>query len=41
MPNGFFEKLPKKGLKHKKEHQHRILHIRNSLGTKFELKLTI
>ena len=25
----------------KKERNHRILHIRNSLGTKFQLKLTI
>ena len=25
----------------KSEHHHRILHIENSLGTKFQLKLTI
>ena len=33
----FSNKISKKGLKH----HHRILHIRNSLGTKFQLKLTI
>ena len=34
-------KLVKKGLKQKKEHQHLISHIRNSLGTKFQFKRTI
>ena len=34
-------KLVKKVLKQKKEHQHLILHIRNSLGTKFQFKQTI
>ena len=34
----FLEKTWKKGLKQKKEH-HQILHIQNSLGTKFQLKL--
>ena len=33
--------LQKQGLKQKVEHYHRGLHIRNSLGTKFQLKLTI
>ena len=42
MPNGVFgKKLAKTGVKQKKEHQCRILHIPNSLGTKFQLKLTI
>ena len=42
MPNGFFwTKLAKKGLKQEKEHLHRILHIRNNVGAKFQLKLTI
>ena len=34
----FLDKTWKKGLKQKKEH-HQILHIQNSLGTKFQLKL--
>ena len=34
-------KLVKNGLKQKKEHQHLISHIRNSLGTKFQFKRTI
>ena len=33
--------LQKQGLKQKIEHYHRVLRIRNSLGTKFQLKLTI
>ena len=42
MPNGFFRENLQKGFKTKKsEHNNRVLHIRNSLGTKFELKLTI
>ena len=42
MPNGFFGENLQKGFKTKKsEHNNRVLHIRNSLGTKFELKLTI
>ena len=34
------DKTCKKGLKQEKEHHHRILDIRSSLGTKFQLKLT-
>ena len=37
----FFNKTCKKGLYRTSEHHHRILHIRNSLGNKFKLKLTI
>ena len=37
----FFEETCKKVEKKKREHHHRILHIRNILGTKFQLKLTI
>ena len=38
----FLNKTYKKKVQNKKsEHHHRILHIRNSLGTKFQLKLTI
>ena len=41
MPNGFFQqKLPKKGLNRKSERHYQILHIENTLGTKFQLKLT-
>ena len=40
MPNEFFQqKVPKKGLNRKSERHHQILHILNSLGTKFQLKL--
>ena len=35
----FLEKLGKKVLNRKKEHRHPTLHIRNSLGIKFPLKL--
>ena len=42
MPNEFLEKnLEKKVSNIQKEHHYRILDIRNSLGTKFQLKLTI
>ena len=41
MPNGFFRQICKKRSKTEKEHHQRILHIQNSLGTKFQLKLTI
>ena len=42
MPNGFFEQNFQKNAQNRiKEHHHRILHIRRSLGTKFQLKLTI
>ena len=42
MPNGFFEQNFQKNVPNRiKEHHHRILHIRRSLGTKFQLKLTI
>ena len=38
----FLEKTCKKVFKTKKsEYNNRVLHIRNSLGTKFQLKLTI
>ena len=37
----FWDKTFKKGLKQKKKNHHRILHIRNSLGAKFKLKLAI
>ena len=41
MPNEFFQqKVPKEGLKTKSERHHQILHIQNTLGTKFRLKLT-
>ena len=41
MANGFFQqKLPKKGLNRKSERHYQILHIENTLGTKFQLKLT-
>ena len=41
MPNEFFQqKVPKKGLNRKSERHHQILHIQNTLGTKFQLKLT-
>ena len=40
MPNGFFGQNLQI-LKPKKEHHHRILHIRNRLGTKFQPKLTV
>ena len=35
------KKLAKNGLEPKKEYHHRILHIKNSLGADFQLKLTI
>ena len=42
MPNGFFgQNLQKKMPKTEKKHYRRILLIRNSLGTKFYLKMTI
>ena len=41
MPNRFFRQTCKKRSKTEKEHHQRILHIQNSLGTKFQLKLTI
>ena len=43
MPNGIFgQNLQIKTSKEEKsEHHNRILYIRNSLGTKFHLKLTI
>ena len=34
------KKFQKKGLKRKSERHHQILHIQNTLGTKFRLKLT-
>ena len=37
----FLDKTCEKGLKQEREHHHRILHIRNSLGTQFQLKLKI
>ena len=41
MPNEFFQqKVPKKGLNRKSERHRQILHIQNTLGTKFQLKLT-
>ena len=40
MPTDFLNKLGKTGLKQKTcEHHHQILHIRNSPGTKFLLKI--
>ena len=41
MPNGFFGQNLQKVRNRKKDHDHRILHIRNSLVNKFQLKLTI
>ena len=41
MPNGYFGQNFQKRPKTEKEHHHQILHIRNSLGTTFQLKLTI
>ena len=42
MPNGLFrQNMPEKGLKQKSKHHHRILDIRNSISTKFQLILTI
>ena len=42
MPNVFFStKLAKKGLKLKKWTYHQMLHVQNSLGIEFQLKLTI
>ena len=42
MPNGYFgQALQKKVQNRKSEYHHRILPIQNSLGTKFQLKLTI
>ena len=42
MSNGFFEQNLQKNVCHwlSKVHHRRNLHIRNSLGTKFRLKLT-
>ena len=37
----FGQNLQKRSKTKKKEHHHRISHIQNSLGTKFQLKLTI
>ena len=42
MSNGFFGQIFLTKIQNRKsEHHHRILHIKNSLGTKFQLKLTI
>ena len=42
IPNDFLgKKLTKKGLKQKSEHHHQILSRGNSLGIKFQSKLTI
>ena len=42
MPTGFFQQNFQKHIwDRKSEHHHRIWHIRNSLGIKFHLKLTI
>ena len=42
MPNGFLNKTCTKWSKaKKKENHHRVLQIRNSLGTKFQFKLII
>ena len=42
MTNSFFgQNLQKRSKTEKKEHDHRIWHIRNSLGTKFQFELTI
>ena len=42
MPNEFFgQNLLKKNRNRKSEYHHRILHIRVSLDTKFQVKLTI
>ena len=42
MPNGFFKQNEQENLCYwKSEHYHQILHIRNSLGTILQLKLTI
>ena len=42
MPNGIFqENLQKKNKNRISEHHHQVLHIQNSLGIKFQLKLTI
>ena len=38
---GYFGQNLQKRPKTEKEHRHQILHIRNSLGTTFQLKLTI
>ena len=37
----FFDKICKKGLNRKSENHRPILHIQNSIGTKFQQKLTI
>ena len=40
MSNGFFKQnLPKKGVKQKSDHYHRILHILHFLGIKFQGRL--
>ena len=40
MPNEFLDKTCRKKFQAKKgEDHHRLLHIQNSLGTKFEIKL--
>ena len=41
MQTDFLNKTCRKGLKQKNEHRHRILHIRNSPGTKFQLEIKI
>ena len=42
MTNGFFKQnLPKKGVKQKSDHHHRILHILHFLGIKFQGRLNI
>ena len=38
---GFFNKTHKRCLKQKSEHHHRVFYIRNRLGIKFQVKLTI
>ena len=42
MPNGFLNKTcTKRSKAKKKENHHRVLQIRNSVGTKFQFKLII
>ena len=42
MPNGIFQQnLQKKNKNRVSEHHHQVLHLQNSLGIKFQLKLTI
>ena len=37
----FFDKTWKKGENRTSEHHHRTFHLQNSLGIKFQLKLTV